>query len=147
MDKISFKNLIECSVHIAMYVSMKYYIDQKINLPKHHMIICWMISICRMLFSRVCSLMIINVHHSVFSMTNFLFTHDALLPFSHKSQKMEEQVEDIQIEVDRGHNVFLGRQFVHHHACIKDDEEREKESTPSCDHSVHQHSGEENLLK
>lgn len=83
----------------------------------------------------------------LFSMTNFLFTHDALLPFSHKSQKMEEQVEDIQIEVDRGHNVFLGRQFVHHHACIKDDEEREKESTPSCDHSIHQDSGEENLLK
>lgn len=106
-----------------------------------------MIFLCRMLFSRVCSLMIINVHHSVFSMTNFLFTHDALLPFSHKSQKMEEQVEDIQIEVDRGHNVFLGRQFVHHHACIKDDEEREKESTPSCDHSIHQDSGEENLLK
>lgn len=100
-----------------------------------------------MLFSGVCSLMIINVHHSFFSMTNFLFTHDALLPFSHKSKKMEEQVEDIQIEVHRGHNVFLGRQFVHHHACIKDDEEREKESTPSCDHSVHQDSGEENLLK
>lgn len=56
-------------------------------------------------------------------MTNFLFTHDALLPFSHKSQKMEEQVEDIQIEVDRGHDVFLGRQFVHHHAGVKDDEE------------------------
>lgn len=80
-------------------------------------------------------------------MTNFLFTHDALLPFSHESQKMEEQVEDIQIEVDRGHDVFLRRQFVHHHASIKDNEEWEQESATSCNHSVHQDSGEENLFE
>lgn len=101
----------------------------------------------RMLFSGVCSLMIINEVHLFFSMTNFLFTHDALLPFSHESQKMEEQVEDIQIEVDRGHNVFLRRQFVHHHASIKDNEEWEQESATSCNHSVHQDSGEENLFE
>lgn len=101
----------------------------------------------RMLFSGVCSLMIINEVHLFFSMTNFLFTHDALLSFSHESQKMEEQVEDIQIEVDRGHNVFLRRQFVHHHASIKDNEEWEQESATSCNHSVHQDSGEENLFE
>lgn len=90
-----------------MYLFMKYNTDQKNKPPK----------------TSQCSLMIINEVHLFFSMTNFLFTHDALLSFSHESQKMEEQVEDIQIEVDRGHNVFLRRQFVHHHASIKDNEE------------------------
>lgn len=100
-----------------------------------------------MLFFRVCSFMIINVYYFVFLMINFLFIYDVLFFFFYKFQKMEEQVEDIQIEVDRGYNVFFGRQFVYYYVCIKDDEEREKESIFSCDYFVYQDSGEENLLK
>lgn len=58
---------------------------------------------------------------------------------------MEEQIDDIQVEINRSHDVLLGGQFVHQHARVKDDEQWKKQSSSGGNQSIHQNRGKENL--
>merc|ERR1719234_2239547 len=43
-----------------------------------------------------------------------------------------EEIDDVEIQLDGRHNVFLRTQSSHNHLSVKDDEEREEESSSHC---------------
>lgn len=58
---------------------------------------------------------------------------------------MEEEVEDVKVEVDGGHDVFLWGQLVQHHLGVHDDEEGEENCTSDGDASIQEGTREEDL--
>jgi hypothetical protein len=51
---------------------------------------------------------------------------------------MKEEIEDIQVQVDRSYNVFLWTVFVHQHVGVKNDEERKDKGSSYTNSLVHQ---------
>ena len=58
---------------------------------------------------------------------------------------MQEEVDDVEVQVDRGHDVLLRRQLVHQHVGVKYDEQREQQGPAYCNSLVH-HRGREKYL-
>ncbi len=62
-----------------------------------------------------------------------------MLVFFHglqQTQNVEKQVDEVQIEVNRGHYVFLCRDLVHYHVCVEYDEATEDQSTSHSQHKI-----------
>merc|ERR1719234_2455536 len=47
-------------------------------------------------------------------------------------EDFNEEIDDVEVQLDGRHNVFLGTQSGHNHLSVKDDEEREEESSSHC---------------
>lgn len=58
---------------------------------------------------------------------------------------MQEEVDYVQVEVDGGQYVLLGRQLAHQNVCVVDDKAAEEQSTGAGAHQLHRVVVEENL--
>lgn len=64
---------------------------------------------------------------------------------SHDPQNVQEQVDNIQVQVDRSVDVFLGGHLVHDHVGVIDNEEGEEESATDGQSQLYHGTLEEDL--
>lgn len=65
-----------------------------------------------------------------------LFDTLVLPSWLHDAKDMEEEVDEVQIEADSSHDVFLGGELVHNHMCVKYDEPAEQQSSSNGNHKL-----------
>ena len=67
------------------------------------------------------------------------------LALAHRTQDVQEEVDDVEVEVDGGVHVVLGRDALHDHLCVEDDEEGEEDGSPDGEAARHRLAREEHL--
>lgn len=72
--------------------------------------------------------------------------HSVLLHGVKDAQNVQEEVDYIQVQVDWGQYVLLGRQLAHQNVCVVDDEAAEEQSAGAGAHQLHRVVVEENLV-